>query len=134
MIIGRIVLIFDRTAITIVFLVLLHMNVFDIFPVIHMRVVTPSFSRQIIGFDKHNGERVKYISSAKSLSVHICRTMWICIACEKGKHKSCENSWHCDCDCNIGGTADATQKSSAILGGAAFAIGGIALTICTGGL
>ncbi|CAF2594333.1 unnamed protein product [Rotaria sp. Silwood2] len=60
--------------------------------------------------------------------------VWICGQCKKGRHKSCENEWQCDCKCNIGGGADVTQKTLAIAGGTALAVGGLALTICTGGL
>ncbi len=60
--------------------------------------------------------------------------VWICSKCEKGKHVDCESTWQCDCECNVNGGADVTQKSLAIGGGAALAVGGLALTICTGGL
>ena len=60
--------------------------------------------------------------------------VWICTACKNNRHKYCDSKWKCDCDCNIGGVADTTQKGLAIGGGAVLAIGGIALTIFTGGL
>lgn len=60
--------------------------------------------------------------------------VWICYECEKGQHNSCQNKWCCDCECNVNGGADVTQKGLAIGGGAALVIGGLALTICTGGL
>ncbi|CAF1204627.1 unnamed protein product [Adineta steineri] len=60
--------------------------------------------------------------------------VWICHECKKDQHKSCENEWQCDCDCNVNGAADITQKSLAIGGGVALAVGGIALTVATGGL
>ncbi|CAF3651856.1 unnamed protein product [Rotaria sp. Silwood1] len=60
--------------------------------------------------------------------------VWICNACKKGRHRSCENEWQCDCQCNVNGSADITQKSLAIVGGTALAVGGLAFTICTGGL
>lgn len=60
--------------------------------------------------------------------------VWICSKCEHGWHTSCTNRWSCDCKCNVGSDADAIQKSAAFGGGLGLAIGGLALTICTGGL
>ncbi|CAF1267297.1 unnamed protein product [Adineta steineri] len=60
--------------------------------------------------------------------------VWICRECINGRHGSCENDWQCDCECNVNGAADVTQKTLAIGGGVALAVGGIALTIATGGL
>ena len=60
--------------------------------------------------------------------------VWICSACEKGSHSKCESAWSCDCKCNVGNGADVAQKVAAIDGGILLAAGGIALTVCTGGL
>lgn len=60
--------------------------------------------------------------------------VWICTECKKGSHSKCESSWSCDCKCNVGNGADVVQKVAAIDGGILLAAGGIALTVCTGGL
>ncbi|CAF0901258.1 unnamed protein product [Adineta steineri] len=60
--------------------------------------------------------------------------IWICDECKKDKHKKCRDRIICDCSCNINGTADKIQKAAAIVGGAGLAVGGLALTICTGGI
>jgi hypothetical protein len=60
--------------------------------------------------------------------------VWICSECKNGRHSKCESEWSCDCKCNIGTGADAIQKIAAVEGGALLAIGGIAFTVCTGGL
>jgi hypothetical protein len=60
--------------------------------------------------------------------------VWICSECKNQRHNKCESKWSCDCKCNINGVADATQKIAAIDGGIVLAAGGLALTVCTGGL
>jgi hypothetical protein len=60
--------------------------------------------------------------------------VWICSKCERGTHVDCENTWQCDCECNVNGGADLAQKTLAITGGAALAMGGLVLTIFTFGL
>ncbi|CAF3881946.1 unnamed protein product, partial [Rotaria sp. Silwood1] len=60
--------------------------------------------------------------------------VWLCNECHKGEHNRCQNRWTCDCQCNVNGSADTAQKTLAFGGGAALAIGGLALAICTGGL
>ncbi|CAF5195042.1 unnamed protein product, partial [Rotaria magnacalcarata] len=59
---------------------------------------------------------------------------WICDKCQHGRHTRCESTWSCDCQCNVGGDADASQKGVAIIGGLAFAIGGLFFAISTGGV
>jgi hypothetical protein len=58
----------------------------------------------------------------------------ICLACQKGNCKNCKSSWSCDCQCNKNGFADKFQRSLATLSGFGMAIGGVALTLATGGL
>merc|ERR1711962_1836970 len=48
-------------------------------------------------------------------------------------HSECESPSWCTCDCNVGGAHDVAQKTAAIGGGAASIVGGILLTIFTGG-
>lgn len=60
--------------------------------------------------------------------------VWICSKCETGCHSKCESAWSCHCKCNVGNGADVAQKVAAIDGGILLAAGGIALTVCTGGL
>lgn len=49
-------------------------------------------------------------------------------------HSGCESPSWCTCDCNVGGGHDVAQKTAAIAGGAASIVGGILLTIFTGGV
>ena len=60
--------------------------------------------------------------------------MWICDSCKKENCKKCTNKWSCDCKCNKGGSADITQKCLASLFGIGMAVGGVALTVASGGL
>jgi len=59
---------------------------------------------------------------------------WICDKCQKNEHKYCRDRISCDCECNINGAADVTQKVLATAGGVGLAVGGLALTIFSGGL
>ena len=60
--------------------------------------------------------------------------MWICDSCKKENCKNCTNKWSCDCKCNKGGTSDVAQKFLASVFGIGMAIGGVALTVASGGL
>merc|ERR1711962_993488 len=60
----------------------------------------------------------------------------MCSNCENdsgSSHSECESPSWCTCDCNVGGAHDVAQKTAAIGGGAASIVGGILLTIFTGG-
>ena len=59
---------------------------------------------------------------------------YICTACEKKYCIDCSNRWSCDCECNKGGTSDIAQKTLASFLGIGMAVGGIALTVASGGL
>ena len=59
--------------------------------------------------------------------------VWVCGACRHENHKNCENRLRCDCECNVNGAADVTQKALASVGGVGLVIGGLALTILSGG-
>jgi hypothetical protein len=60
--------------------------------------------------------------------------MWICESCKKENCKNCKNKWKCDCKCNKGGAADIAQKCLASVFGVGMAVGGLVLTVATGGL
>ena len=65
--------------------------------------------------------------------------VWLCDTCVKYQQNEqkphvCKCSWRCDCKCNINSAADVTQKALATAGGIGLAVGGLALTIFSGGL
>ena len=56
------------------------------------------------------------------------------IVAKKKTVKIAKKKWRCDCKCNKGGAADITQKCVASFFGAGMAIGGVVLTVASGGL
>jgi|ERR1712098_575063 len=61
----------------------------------------------------------------------------MCSNCENdsgSSHSGCESPSWCTCDCNVGGAHDVAQKTAAIGYGAASIVGGVLLTIFTGGV
>jgi hypothetical protein len=58
----------------------------------------------------------------------------ICESCKKGNCENCESRLRCNCKCNINNVADVTQKVASIAGGVSAALGGLGLTLLTGGL
>merc|ERR1711962_1420030 len=57
-----------------------------------------------------------------------------CSNCSGSSHSRCKSPSWCTCDCNVGGDHDVAQKTAAIGGGVASILGGILLTIFTGGV
>ncbi len=58
----------------------------------------------------------------------------VCTSCQKGNCKNCEKKWSCKCKCNENGAADITQKVLATTAGVGVAVGGLVLTVLSGGL
>merc|ERR1711962_444716 len=56
-----------------------------------------------------------------------------CSNCSGSSHSRCKSPSWCTCDCNVGGDHDVAQKTAAIGGGVASILGGVLLTIFTGG-
>ncbi|XP_066957102.1 uncharacterized protein [Macrobrachium rosenbergii] len=68
-----------------------------------------------------------------------CKKCKQCERCEDGDDDErctcrCNEKWCCTCKCNVGSESDVIQKVGAIGLGTAAAIGGIGLTVLTGGL
>ena len=59
---------------------------------------------------------------------------WVCDECQQGRHGNCRSEWKCDCKCRVGCFADVVQKGLACTAGIGVGVGGIALTVATGGL
>ncbi len=57
-----------------------------------------------------------------------------CDQCENNNCEKCQDRKNCKCKCNSNKALDITQKTLAITGGLAAAIGGLSLTILSGGL
>ena len=58
----------------------------------------------------------------------------ICDSCKQGNCEKCESRLRCNCKCNINNASDITQKVASIAVGGIAALGGLGMTLLTGGL
>lgn len=58
----------------------------------------------------------------------------VCNNCKNRNHSNCSDKANCPCKCNSNNSTDIKQKVLATFGGAAMAVGGVALTVSTGGI